>query len=176
MRKDLAVATVGLLLFVLVWSGWQAFDVWKQRIGVTPPGVVACTMEAKLCPDGSSVGRVPPLCDFAPCPGAAVSKSGVSGKAILGPTCPVERIPPDPACAPKPYHGSLAVTSTDGSIVVASFETADDGSFTVELPPGEYAIRSPLGAPMLPRCSSDIFTVNSGAYTDVPVSCDTGIR
>lgn len=30
---------------------------------------VACTMEAKLCPDGSAVGRVPPDCEFAPCPG-----------------------------------------------------------------------------------------------------------
>jgi hypothetical protein len=30
----------------------------------------ACTMEAKQCPDGSSVGRVPPNCDFAPCPEA----------------------------------------------------------------------------------------------------------
>jgi hypothetical protein len=31
--------------------------------------VVACTMEAKLCPDGiTSVGRVGPNCDFADCP------------------------------------------------------------------------------------------------------------
>ncbi len=29
---------------------------------------VACTMEAKICPDGSSVGRVGPDCEFAPCP------------------------------------------------------------------------------------------------------------
>ncbi len=30
---------------------------------------VACTMDAKLCPDGSSVGRTGPNCEFAPCPG-----------------------------------------------------------------------------------------------------------
>lgn len=29
---------------------------------------VACTTEVKICPDGSSVGRIPPKCDFAPCP------------------------------------------------------------------------------------------------------------
>lgn len=29
---------------------------------------VACTMEARLCPDGSAVGRVGPNCEFAPCP------------------------------------------------------------------------------------------------------------
>jgi len=29
----------------------------------------ACTQEAKLCPDGSAVGRTGPNCEFAPCPG-----------------------------------------------------------------------------------------------------------
>lgn len=29
---------------------------------------VVCTMEAKICPDGSSVGRMPPNCEFSPCP------------------------------------------------------------------------------------------------------------
>ncbi len=31
-------------------------------------GQVACTQEAKLCPDGSSVGRTGPNCEFAACP------------------------------------------------------------------------------------------------------------
>jgi hypothetical protein len=31
-------------------------------------GQVACTQEAKLCPDGSAVGRIGPNCEFAPCP------------------------------------------------------------------------------------------------------------
>lgn len=29
----------------------------------------ACTMEAKLCPDGSYVGREGPKCEFKTCPG-----------------------------------------------------------------------------------------------------------
>lgn len=32
--------------------------------------LVACTAEAKLCPDGSAVGRSGPNCEFSPCPGA----------------------------------------------------------------------------------------------------------
>ena len=28
----------------------------------------ACTEEAKVCPDGSAVGRTGPNCEFAPCP------------------------------------------------------------------------------------------------------------
>ncbi len=29
---------------------------------------IACTMEAKQCPDGSYVGRTGPNCEFTPCP------------------------------------------------------------------------------------------------------------
>jgi hypothetical protein len=36
----------------------------------TPMNQSGCTEEAKLCPDGTSVGRVPPSCEFAPCPQA----------------------------------------------------------------------------------------------------------
>jgi len=32
-------------------------------------------MEAKICPDGSAVGRVPPTCAFAPCPGESTSSA-----------------------------------------------------------------------------------------------------
>ncbi len=32
-------------------------------------GGFQCTMEAKVCPDGSAVGRTGPRCEFAPCPG-----------------------------------------------------------------------------------------------------------
>lgn len=32
---------------------------------------IFCTQDAKMCPDGSYVGRVGPNCEFAPCPGAA---------------------------------------------------------------------------------------------------------
>ncbi len=42
---------------------------------------VACTQDAKLCPDGTYVGRVPPDCEFAPCPKCS------EGETLNG-TCP----------------------------------------------------------------------------------------
>ncbi len=36
--------------------------------GLEQPEAVACTMEAKMCPDGSYVGRIGPSCEFAACP------------------------------------------------------------------------------------------------------------
>ncbi|TNE27547.1 MAG: hypothetical protein EP349_09065 [Alphaproteobacteria bacterium] len=38
---------------------------------------VMCTMDAKLCPDGSSVGRTGPNCEFAPCPGEEADEDSV---------------------------------------------------------------------------------------------------
>ena len=44
--------------------------------------MVACTMDAKMCPDGSYVGRTGPACEFSPCPNDGVmpevSAPGVS--------------------------------------------------------------------------------------------------
>ncbi len=37
-----------------------------SKIPTPPPNT--CTQDAKKCPDGSSVGRVPPSCEFVPCP------------------------------------------------------------------------------------------------------------
>lgn len=50
-----AVAVVGALWMVNVRT-------------VQAPGQEACTMEAKLCPDGTAVGRTGPNCEFAECP------------------------------------------------------------------------------------------------------------
>jgi hypothetical protein len=33
-------------------------------------GSFACTMDAKVCPDGTYVGRIPPYCQFAACESA----------------------------------------------------------------------------------------------------------
>jgi len=36
---------------------------------------IACTLEAKVCPDGSAVGRTGPNCEFEPCPGEECTTS-----------------------------------------------------------------------------------------------------
>ncbi|MDP2734951.1 MAG: hypothetical protein Q8P12_01960 [bacterium] len=51
--------------FVLVLAGAV---LWPGLFG-GDRGQIACTQEAKLCPDGSYVGRTGPNCEFAACPG-----------------------------------------------------------------------------------------------------------
>ncbi len=60
---ELPEANTGTALEIRVESGASSGG------PVPPPGGTACTLEAKICPDGSYVGRTGPNCEFAPCPG-----------------------------------------------------------------------------------------------------------
>ena len=60
-----------LLLPYILWvsfAGYLNYSIWQLNPS-TGLGQVVCTQEAKLCPDGSYVGRVGPECEFALCPG-----------------------------------------------------------------------------------------------------------
>ena len=247
---------------------------------------IACTMEAKLCPDGSAVGRTGPNCEFAACPaivtpaptdGDIVLRVGEKGKAgdlgiivnalvedsrcpidaqcvwagefkvtatfisasksetkdislgeapyfvdghnisiisaipapkssakismneyritfhvtssvkkdvgstgtvtgivTLSPICPVERMPPEPQCAPKPYQTKIEVFTTDGTELVKVIQTGTDGRFAVTLPLGDYSFQAGKGK-VMPSCSPiEVRVQNATAVVDI--SCDTGIR
>ena len=47
------------------------------RIGMGVENTIACPMDERVCPDGSTVGRVPPDCEFAPCPKARKNYGGL---------------------------------------------------------------------------------------------------
>ena len=170
--KDIITVVVGIVLLGVVWVGWGEFKAWQSRAGG-----IACTLEAKICPDGSAVGRTGPKCEFAKCPDVTETGSGIQGVVLLGPICPVERIPPDPACAPRAYETTLMVTSLDGAYVIKEFRSDREGKFRFAMSPGDYAIRSAVAGNVLPYCSSnDTIHVKAGAYTETTVACDTGIR
>jgi len=54
-----------ILASAIVAVGAVSYFVWSNFKG---PEQVFCTMEAKLCSDGSSVGRTGPKCEFTACP------------------------------------------------------------------------------------------------------------
>jgi outer membrane protein OmpA-like peptidoglycan-associated protein len=62
---------------------------FKLIMGPTTPtpgtGPVGCTKEAKMCPDGSAVGRTGPSCEFAPCPGDVTSETPPDGGGVVCP-------------------------------------------------------------------------------------------
>jgi len=54
----------------------------------------ACTEEARLCPDGTAVGRVGPNCEFAPCPN------------MTNCTCPQGYVQEGDVCTPACYYST----------------------------------------------------------------------
>ncbi len=70
MQKGIApiYILVGTLVLLILVGG--SYLLGKQSSTTTPPAEdkKACTLEAKICPDGSGVGRVGPKCEFAQCP------------------------------------------------------------------------------------------------------------
>ena len=72
---------VGLVVGLLIGRSYLST---RQPVvsGENVPIQGACTMEAKLCPDGSAVGRSGPNCEFAACPGAPVATSSTPGAAV----------------------------------------------------------------------------------------------
>lgn len=93
-----------VILFAVVLGGTALFYA-KERLN-RPPEQIACTMEAKLCSDGSYVGRVPPKCEFAKCPGGEPSPTPSS---------------PSPSPIPSPTGGQqirLREGEREGSLLV----------------------------------------------------------
>ena len=103
--------------------------------------------------------------------------SGVQGKATAGPTCPVERNPPDPQCAERPVAGAVLVFTNAAGTEVARTTSATDGAFSVELAPGAYTLTAqPVEGLMGTPAPMDVDVVAGQPMTDVQVSYDTGIR
>jgi hypothetical protein len=185
MKSTKVIAAFLVLIVAIISIVFIATRSKPQTIFPNPePQPVACTEEAKQCPDGSYVGRTGPQCQFAACPptGSTIlpppkpSTSGIAGIVLLGPTCPVMRNPPDPQCADKPYQTTLAVKTADGIKTISTFASDTAGKFKVSLPSGAYMITS-ASSNFYPRCSSNgSVVVGATGYTATTISCDTGIR
>jgi hypothetical protein len=66
MKNNKGFAPILIILIVvgvLTLGGGTYYFLVKKA-----PKAVGCTQEAKICPDGSSVGRTGPNCEFAECP------------------------------------------------------------------------------------------------------------
>jgi hypothetical protein len=109
----------------------------------------------------------------------ATPPSGIRGLALLGPTCPVGNPESpgadDPVPCLTPYAAPLVVTDSEGA-VVARTNSGADGRFQVNLPPGEYVVTPATGQNTYPIAQPVSVTVGPGAYVDVEINYDTGIR
>jgi hypothetical protein len=107
-------------------------------------------------------------------PSASTPTSGVAGRVLEGPTCPVER-PGDPACAPRPVAAIVDVTTTLGRRL-RSVPTDRSGRFRIALAPGVYVLTPSAGTRPFPIGKPSRVRVVAHRVTQVVLRMDTGIR
>ena len=104
--------------------------------GYSQTKTVACTQEAKICSDGSAVGRAGPNCEFAPCP--TLVKDNAKEKfcgGIAGIKCPEGYI-----CQLDGNYPDAAGTCIDKTLPVELYE-CPKGDY-VDCMPGPDKIKS----------------------------------
>ena len=104
--------------------------------------------------------------------GSGEGTSGIRGRALAGPQCPVE-VQGSP-CPPAPWEGTVVATDVDGGAEY-TVETDADGRFELPLEPGTYEI-SIVSDSSPPFAKPQSVTVEPGSFAEVTVSVDTGIR
>ena len=118
---------------------------------------------------------------FSGCNNKRNLKPGIlDGIISIGPICPIEKIPPDPACLPtaetfKAYP--VGVYAANGVSKILQLMPAIDGTFSSELPPGDYIVKlistqKNIGGGNLPAEIS----ITSQEKTILDINIDTGIR
>lgn len=142
------VKILSVIILVIIISSFVYLKQSKKESNNTSK-VVICTMDAKLCPDGSSVGRVGPDCEFAKCPVVEKTDSSLnnssgllSGSVTIGPVCPKDNSAGF-SCVPTPEMYAAAqvfVYKMDKTTLVKTVTPNGKGEFSVSLPVGEYFI------------------------------------
>jgi hypothetical protein len=111
-------------------------------------------------------------------PSATNATASVHGKAVAGPTCPVEPASPLPGeCAPRVVTGAVLVITDAGGHEVTRITTAADGTFTVNLRAGSYTLTPQVVMGLMGVAPPISVTVSaSGTAAELIVQYDTGIR
>lgn len=88
-----------IIVLLLIGGAIYAYSTMDSAT-VDNEAAVICTMDAKLCPDGSYVGRTGPNCEFAACPTGNATSTGTTTNATTSTTT-----------SAVPYNLSLANAS-----------------------------------------------------------------
>jgi hypothetical protein len=100
------------------------------------------------------------------------AEQGIAVLALRGPICPVAD--DGQACDDQPHQAWIDIRDGDGRRVIR-IRTDEEGRFRVGLVAGQYRLVPESGDPF-PVASPRDVEVSPGAFTEVTVSFDTGIR
>lgn len=101
--------------------------------------------------------------------------SGIEGRVLAGPTCPVEVV--GSPCPDRPVQATVRVLAATGEgPAVTTFRSEKDGTFRVPLEPGQYLLVPEVQGTGALSARPVAVTVKPHAFAQVDVLLDTGIR
>jgi hypothetical protein len=104
--------------------------------------------------------------------GSGDGSSGIRGRALAGPQCPV--VVEGSPCPDLPWEGTVVATATSSGDEY-TVDTDADGAFRLPLAPGGYVLTI-RAASSPPFAAAQTVVVERGVFADVVISVDTGIR
>jgi hypothetical protein len=112
----------------------------------------------------------------APIPTGQGTTASVTLHLQAGPTCPVVRNPPDPACQPRAVaNAEVVLKGPDGS-ELGHAASNGNGQVDMQAPPGAYYVEPQPVQGLLGTAQAFAFSVVAGETVDFFVPYDTGIR
>ncbi len=96
--------------------------------------------------------------------------------AVAGPMCPVERDPPDPACAPRAVPDAVMILTDVNGREVARGVTDADGQLTLTFAPGDRVLVPQPVEGLLGTAGTAQLSIADGQLLELQVDYDTGIR
>lgn len=101
--------------------------------------------------------------------------SGVSGRTVVSPTCPVEQTASP--CPARPTQAAVEARRPRSPEIVGHTVSGRDGYFRLTLAPGTYVLTVKTSPPaLMPRPKQVTVTVSPHEFTQVTVHLDSGIR
>lgn len=94
---------------------------------------------------------------------------------VAGPTCPVVRDPPDPACDDRPVAGAELLVFGASGQQVAAVRSDAQGAAVLRLAEGTYTMR-PQPVDGLMGTAPEVTLVVTASTEPVVIGYDTGIR
>ncbi len=152
------------------------------RLPPRPPAVTPSTQRPALLAALLAALLVAAL--VAACSPAPTAESGgppqaIVGSVTAGPTCPVERNPPQPGCAPRPVAGAVIVLDDSTGREVARTTSGPDGRYRITVATsGTFSVRGMPVAGLMgaPRAVTITLAAGIGGVQTVDLEYDTGIR
>lgn len=100
--------------------------------------------------------------------------SGIRGRVLAGPACPV--VVEESPCPPTPIEADIRVLDVGGETEVATGRSDAEGNFRIPLEPGEYVVEVAAEAGGIGGAKPVSITVPEGEFTQVTLHYDTGVR